>query len=309
MRCPARRTRSTTRACARWRSRSSGGTFLYIEGEPRWEYKFIRRSLEEGFAVRVASLLKTTPNKFYRQGVETPDELTDGFPTDELKLFALRRADDRQLRGRLAHARAAGHDPRVREPARRQPDDDGRPARSRRRRLGRDERRRGAARAAADARGPELRAQPREGACSRRSAARPRSRGSTRTTRRTSRRGSRCPTSRTSSTSRELKPGAEVLLEAQINGRNEPLLVHAALRPRQCRTCSRPAARGAGRCSCRTRISATRRSGASCSRRSRRARRSRSRSRRSRCSTATRAKSRCARRCATRSSSRPPTRP
>lgn len=61
---------------------------LYIEGEPRWEYKFIRRSLEEGFAVRVASLLKTTPNKFYRQGVESPDELTDGFPTDELKLFA-----------------------------------------------------------------------------------------------------------------------------------------------------------------------------------------------------------------------------
>jgi uncharacterized membrane protein len=61
---------------------------LYIEGEPRWEYKFIRRSLEDGFAVRVASLLKTTPNKFYRQGVESPDELTDGFPTDELKLFS-----------------------------------------------------------------------------------------------------------------------------------------------------------------------------------------------------------------------------
>jgi len=61
---------------------------LYIEGEPRWEYKFIRRTLEDGFAVRVASLLKTTPNKFYRQGVESPDELTDGFPTDELKLFA-----------------------------------------------------------------------------------------------------------------------------------------------------------------------------------------------------------------------------
>ena len=38
-------------------------------------------------AVRVASLLKTTPNKFYRQGVESPDELTDGFPTEELELF------------------------------------------------------------------------------------------------------------------------------------------------------------------------------------------------------------------------------
>jgi uncharacterized membrane protein len=60
---------------------------LYIEGEPRWEYKFIRRAIDENPAVRVASLLKTTPNKFYRQGVEGPDELTDGFPTEELELF------------------------------------------------------------------------------------------------------------------------------------------------------------------------------------------------------------------------------
>jgi uncharacterized membrane protein len=60
---------------------------LYIEGEPRWEYKFIRRALEENSPIRVASLLKTTPNKFYRQGVESGDELTEGFPSDELTLF------------------------------------------------------------------------------------------------------------------------------------------------------------------------------------------------------------------------------
>jgi uncharacterized membrane protein len=60
---------------------------LYIEGEPRWEYKFIRRAIDEAPAVRVASLLKTTPNKFYRQGVESAEELTDGFPTEELELF------------------------------------------------------------------------------------------------------------------------------------------------------------------------------------------------------------------------------
>jgi uncharacterized membrane protein len=60
---------------------------LYVEGEPRWEYKFIRRAIEDGGAVRVASLLKTTPNKFYRQGVESADELTKGFPEDELTLF------------------------------------------------------------------------------------------------------------------------------------------------------------------------------------------------------------------------------
>jgi uncharacterized membrane protein len=60
---------------------------LYIEGEPRWEYKFIRRAIDENPAVRVASLLKTTPNKFYRQGIEAPDELVNGFPTEELELF------------------------------------------------------------------------------------------------------------------------------------------------------------------------------------------------------------------------------
>jgi uncharacterized membrane protein len=60
---------------------------LYIEGEPRWEYKFIRRAIDDNPAVRVASLLKTTPNKFYRQGIESPDELVDGFPTEELELF------------------------------------------------------------------------------------------------------------------------------------------------------------------------------------------------------------------------------
>jgi uncharacterized membrane protein len=60
---------------------------LYIEGEPRWEYKFIRRALEDDSPIRVASLLKTTPNKFYRQGLESPDELKDGFPADETTLF------------------------------------------------------------------------------------------------------------------------------------------------------------------------------------------------------------------------------
>ena len=60
---------------------------LYIDGEPRWEYKFIRRAIEPGGAVRVASLVKTTPNKIYRQGIESPDELAKGFPEDELTLF------------------------------------------------------------------------------------------------------------------------------------------------------------------------------------------------------------------------------
>lgn len=60
---------------------------LYVEGEPRWEYKFMRRAMDEESPIRLASLLRTTPNKFYRQGVDSPDELADGFPTEQRVLF------------------------------------------------------------------------------------------------------------------------------------------------------------------------------------------------------------------------------
>ena len=60
---------------------------LYVEGEPRWEYKFIRRALDEDSPIRLASLLRTTPNKFYRQGVESEEELAAGFPEDRETLF------------------------------------------------------------------------------------------------------------------------------------------------------------------------------------------------------------------------------
>ena len=62
-------------------------SILYIEGEPRWEYKFMRRALGEDSPLRLASMLRTTPNKHYRQGIAAPDELADGFPIDEETLF------------------------------------------------------------------------------------------------------------------------------------------------------------------------------------------------------------------------------
>ena len=47
-----------------------------------------------------------------------------------------------------------------------------------------------------------------------------------RTTKPTKPRGRRCPSSRTSRRSASCKPGAETLLEAEFDGRTEPLLVH-----------------------------------------------------------------------------------
>jgi uncharacterized membrane protein len=60
---------------------------LYVEGEPRWEYKFIRRAEADDRIVQIASMLRTTENKIYRQGINDPKELADGFPTRAEDLF------------------------------------------------------------------------------------------------------------------------------------------------------------------------------------------------------------------------------
>jgi len=60
---------------------------LYIEGEPRWEYKFIRQAEEDDRMVQVVSIVRTSENKFYRQGIANPQELASGFPTRAEDLF------------------------------------------------------------------------------------------------------------------------------------------------------------------------------------------------------------------------------
>jgi uncharacterized membrane protein len=60
---------------------------LYVEGEPRWEYKFIRRAEEDDPTVQLVSMLRTSENKVYRQGIENASELADGFPVRAEDLF------------------------------------------------------------------------------------------------------------------------------------------------------------------------------------------------------------------------------
>jgi uncharacterized membrane protein len=60
---------------------------LYIEGEPKWEFKFIRRAIEQDQSLQLTSMLRTTQNKIYRQGIETPAELEQGFPVTVEELF------------------------------------------------------------------------------------------------------------------------------------------------------------------------------------------------------------------------------
>jgi uncharacterized membrane protein len=61
---------------------------LYVEGEPRWEFKFLRRAVEDDRTIDLVTILRTTQNKIYRQGIANPDELKDGFPTKVEELFA-----------------------------------------------------------------------------------------------------------------------------------------------------------------------------------------------------------------------------
>ena len=62
---------------------------LYFEGEPRWEYKFIRRALDDYGDIELASMVRTTQNKILRQfptGMGEHD-LEEGFPQKPEELF------------------------------------------------------------------------------------------------------------------------------------------------------------------------------------------------------------------------------
>ena len=61
---------------------------LYVEGEPRWEYKFIREAEQDDRMVQIASMVRTSENKTYRQGIVDSKELVGGFPSRGEDLFA-----------------------------------------------------------------------------------------------------------------------------------------------------------------------------------------------------------------------------
>jgi uncharacterized membrane protein len=66
---------------------SEARRILYIEGEPRWEYKFIRQAEEDDRLVQIVSMVRSSENKIYRQGINDPKELASGFPSNPDDLF------------------------------------------------------------------------------------------------------------------------------------------------------------------------------------------------------------------------------
>lgn len=63
---------------------------LYVEGEPRFELKFLRRAVESDGNVQLVTLLRSSKDKFLRLGVDDSLELAAGFPRTREALFAYR---------------------------------------------------------------------------------------------------------------------------------------------------------------------------------------------------------------------------
>ncbi|HEV7993699.1 MAG TPA: hypothetical protein VGP25_17870 [Gemmatimonadaceae bacterium] len=63
---------------------------LYVEGEPRPEFAFLRRAVATDSALQVVGLMRSAEHKFLRLGVRDSLELVNGFPTRREELFQFR---------------------------------------------------------------------------------------------------------------------------------------------------------------------------------------------------------------------------
>ncbi len=63
---------------------------LYLEGEPRWELKFLRKALESDGNLQLVTLLRSAKDKYLRLGVDDSLELATGFPKTREELFSYR---------------------------------------------------------------------------------------------------------------------------------------------------------------------------------------------------------------------------
>jgi len=63
---------------------------LYVEGEPRFEMKFLRRAAAGDPNLQVVMLQRTAERKFLRLDIDAPEDLAGGFPKTRDELFAYR---------------------------------------------------------------------------------------------------------------------------------------------------------------------------------------------------------------------------
>ena len=108
---------------------------LYIEGEPRWEYKFIRRAVEDDPSIEIVDHSAHHAEQDLPAGHHRRARTRSRFPDEGRRAVQIRRLDYRQRRSQLFQQRAAGADSRLRRQARGRRAVPGGPFRARRRRL------------------------------------------------------------------------------------------------------------------------------------------------------------------------------
>lgn len=70
--------------------RAGAEKILYVEGEPRFELKFMRRAVADDEELQLVALQRTADGKFLRLEVDSAAELASGFPTSRAELFGYR---------------------------------------------------------------------------------------------------------------------------------------------------------------------------------------------------------------------------
>ena len=70
--------------------RAGPDRILYLEGEPRPEFAFLRRAVANDSAVQVVGLMRSAERKFLRLGVRDSLDLLGGFPASREELFGYR---------------------------------------------------------------------------------------------------------------------------------------------------------------------------------------------------------------------------
>jgi hypothetical protein len=63
---------------------------LYLEGEPRPEFAFLRRAVAEDSALQLVAVLRSAEGKYLRLGVDDSLDLSSGFPVRRAELFRYR---------------------------------------------------------------------------------------------------------------------------------------------------------------------------------------------------------------------------
>ncbi|MFI5232313.1 MAG: hypothetical protein ACHQSE_07355 [Gemmatimonadales bacterium] len=72
------------------RVRNAREKILYVEGEPRYEMRFVRAAVEADSNLQLVALQRTADRKFLRLNVDGPQELASGFPTTRTELYGYR---------------------------------------------------------------------------------------------------------------------------------------------------------------------------------------------------------------------------